>query len=114
MMTSDTNACGLHITETSKGWGEPDKENAPVVSDGGAHGSPGWTRTNNQVVNSHLLCQLSYRGKQSLRSRNLSLRRNTVNKPRPTAPARDRIRSVWMLTLRKFVQSCGRERSAKW
>jgi len=57
---------------------------------------------------------LSYRGKQSLRSRNLSLRRNTVNKPRPTAPARDRIRSVWMLTLRKFVQSCGRERSAKW
>ena len=62
MMTSDTNACGLHITETSKGWGEPDKENAPVVSDGGAHGSPGWTRTNNQVINSHLLCQLSYRG----------------------------------------------------
>ena len=40
------------------------KEIAPIVSDEGDHGSPGWIRTNNQVINSHLLCQLSYRGSE--------------------------------------------------
>lgn len=40
-------------------------EIAPVVSDRGDHGSPGWIRTNNQVINSHLLCQLSYRGSEN-------------------------------------------------
>lgn len=40
------------------------KEITPVVSDGGDPGSPGWIRTNNQVINSHLLCQLSYRGNE--------------------------------------------------
>ena len=37
-------------------------EIAPLLTERGDYGSPGWTRTNNQVINSHLLCQLSYRG----------------------------------------------------
>lgn len=41
------------------------KEIAPIVSDEGDHGSPGWIRTNNQVINSHLLCQLSYQGSEN-------------------------------------------------
>lgn len=40
----------------------PKLEIAPFLAERGDHGSPGWTRTNNQVINSHLLCQLSYRG----------------------------------------------------
>src|SRR4029079_11549746 len=42
----------LHIPRLSKGVGS----------------SPGWTRTNNPPVNSRMLCQLSYRGRQRARS----------------------------------------------
>ena len=34
----------------------------------GIGSSPGWTRTNNPPVNSRMLCQLSYRGRQRARS----------------------------------------------
>ena len=46
----------------------------------GIGSSPGWTRTNNPPVNSRMLCQLSYRGRQ--RARSVAAHRNRAEETR--------------------------------
>ena len=60
-------------TRREPGWKTGRKKDAhrgrPSSADmQGVCSSPGWTRTNNPPVNSRMLCQLSYRGRQRGRS----------------------------------------------
>ena len=72
LVTSVAVACAQRATTSSSDRSSGSKADsadprAETAKRWGLSYSPGWTRTNNPSVNSRMLCQLSYRGRQRAR-----------------------------------------------